>query len=182
MNIANTITSVRILLIPVFMFFLLNYSISYSKLIAALIFIIAAITDSLDGYIARSKKIVTNFGKFLDPLADKLLITAALVGLVEQGKISSWIAMIIIGREFIVTGLRMVAAAEGIVISANIWGKLKTISQIVAIVLLLTDNYPFRFLNLPVDRVALWIAVVLTIYSGFDYIRMNWRVIDFTKK
>lgn len=182
MNIANTITSIRILLIPIFMFFLLNYNISYSKLIAAAIFIIAAITDSLDGYIARSKKIVTNFGKFLDPLADKLLITAALVGLVELRKISSWIAMIIIGREFIVTGLRMVAAAEGIVISANIWGKLKTISQIIAIVLLLIDNYPFRFLNFPFDRVALWVAVVLTIYSGFDYIWVNWKVIDFTKK
>ena len=110
------------------------------------------------------------------------MITAALVGLVELQKISSWIAMIIIGREFIVTGLRMVAAAEGIVISANIWGKLKTISQIIAIVLLLVDNYPFRFLDFPFDKIALWVAVILTIYSGVDYIRVNWRVIDFTKK
>ncbi|WAM34738.1 CDP-diacylglycerol--glycerol-3-phosphate 3-phosphatidyltransferase [Caldicellulosiruptor morganii] len=182
MNIANIITSIRILLIPLFMFFLLDSRFSYSKLIAAAIFIIAAITDSLDGYIARSKKIVTNFGKFLDPLADKLLITAALVGLVELNKISSWIAMIIIGREFIVTGLRMVAAAEGVVISANVWGKLKTISQIIAIVLLLVDNYPFKFLNFPLDQIVLWIAVILTIYSGFDYIKSNWSVINFAKK
>lgn len=182
MNIANTITSIRILMIPIFMYFLLTDQIPYSKFIAALIFIIAAFTDSLDGYIARSRKIVTNFGKFLDPLADKLLITAALVCLVELDKVPSWIAMIIIGREFVVTGFRMVAAAEGIVISANIWGKLKTITQIIAIVFLLIDNYPFKFINLPLDRIFLWIAVILTIYSGFDYIRSNWHVIDFTKK
>lgn len=182
MNVANILTSVRILLIPAFMFFLLYSNIPYSKVIAAAIFIVAAITDSLDGYIARSRKIVTNFGKFLDPLADKLLITAALVSLVELQKISSWVAMIIIGREFVVTGLRMVAAAEGVVISANLWGKLKTISQIVAVVLLLLDNYPFVLLGFPLDKIMLYVAVILTIYSGFDYIKANWKVVDFTKK
>jgi len=182
MNVANILTSVRIFLIPVFMFFLLYSSVPYSKVIAAVIFIVAAITDSLDGYIARTRKIVTNFGKFLDPLADKLLITAALVCLVELKKVSSWVAMIIIGREFIVTGLRMVAAAEGMVISANVWGKLKTISQIIAVVLLLIDNYPFVLMGFPFDKIMLYIAVILTIYSGFDYIKTNWKVIDFTKK
>ncbi|MEZ0535736.1 CDP-diacylglycerol--glycerol-3-phosphate 3-phosphatidyltransferase [Caldicellulosiruptoraceae bacterium PP1] len=182
MNIANTITSIRILLIPLFMYFLLASDMHYSKFIASVIFIIAAITDSLDGYLARSRKIVTNLGKFLDPLADKLLITAALVSLVELNKLSSWIAMIIIGREFIVTGLRMVAAAEGIVIAANIWGKIKTISQVVAIVTLLLNNYPFSLINFRFDVFSLWIAVILTIYSGFDYIRNNWHVINYTKK
>ena len=90
--------------------------------------------------------------------------------------------MIIIGREFVVTGLRMVAAAEGVVISANVWGKLKTISQIVAVVLLLLDNYPFVLLGFPLDKIMLYVAVILTIYSGFDYIKANWKVIDFTKK
>lgn len=182
MNAANVLTSVRILLIPAFMFFLLYSNFPYSRIISAVIFIVAAITDSLDGYIARSRKIVTNFGKFLDPLADKLLITAALVSLVELQKITSWMAMIIIGREFVVTGLRMIAAAEGIVISANVWGKLKTISQIVAVVLLLLDNYPFVLLGLPLDRIVLYVALLLTIYSGFDYIKSNWKIIDFTKK
>ncbi len=181
MNIANKVTILRILLIPIFMFFLLETNNSYTKLFASIIFVVAAITDSLDGYLARSRKLVTNLGKFLDPLADKLLITAALVSLVELNRLTSWIAMIIIGREFIVTGLRMIAAAEGVVISANLWGKAKTISQIVAIVLLLMDNYPFSIWNIPIDQIALWIAVILTIYSGFDYMKSNWYVINIKK-
>ncbi|QNO16492.1 CDP-diacylglycerol--glycerol-3-phosphate 3-phosphatidyltransferase [Alkalicella caledoniensis] len=188
MNLANRITLARIFLAPIFMVIIV-INIPYGELIAAAFFIIAASTDGLDGYIARKNKQVTNFGKFLDPLADKLLITAALFTLVWMKELGPIIAFIIISREFAVTGLRVIAASEGIVIAASKWGKIKTIMQIIAISALtinagLADtNVAFLqwFLNFfRVDIIAyvsLILAVILTIFSGLDYFYKNRHVI-----
>lgn len=176
MNLANKITIARILLVPIFMFFLLT-NIPYGVTIAALIFIIAALTDSLDGYIARSRNQITKLGKFMDPLADKLLVTAALVSLVQMDRLPAWVTVIIISREIIVSVFRAVAASEGIVIAASPWGKAKTVSQIVAILALLFNNFPFSLLNIPFDTIAVWAAVILTVISGFDYINKNKQVL-----
>jgi CDP-diacylglycerol---glycerol-3-phosphate 3-phosphatidyltransferase len=193
MNLANRITLARIFLVPLIMFFLLinvkfplikidEFSITYNQIIAALIFIIAASTDSLDGYIARKRKLVTNLGKLLDPLADKLLVTAVLVSLVEMSKVDAWIAIVIISREFAVTGLRQIALLEGTVVAASKWGKAKTATQITAIIALLINNFPFAFLHIPFDLIASWLAAVITVYSGIDYFVKNKHVIDFTEK
>jgi CDP-diacylglycerol--glycerol-3-phosphate 3-phosphatidyltransferase len=168
MNLANKLTLVRIILVPVFMFALLT-KIPYGEFIAAGVFILAAITDGLDGYIARKHNQVTKLGKFMDPLADKLLVTAALVSLVEMRLLAAWVAFIIIGREFLVTGIRAVAATEGIVISASKLGKYKTFTQIVAIVATIINNYPFEMLNFPFQSIAMVVAVFFTIVSGVDY-------------
>lgn len=170
MNLANRITLVRIFLVPIFLL-ILSIKIKYGPFLAAAVFIIAASTDGLDGYLARKRKEVTKLGKFMDPLADKLLISAALISLVELGKISAWVAFIIIGREFAITGLRAIAAADGVVISASKLGKLKTISQIVAIVFLFIHDFPFNFWNIPAGKLAMGIAVFFTIWSGLDYYR-----------
>lgn len=176
MNLANKITIARILLVPIFMFFLLT-NIPYGVTIATLIFIIAALTDSLDGYIARSRNQITKLGKFMDPLADKLLVTAALVSLVQMDRLPAWVTVIIISREIIVSVFRAVAASEGIVIAASPWGKAKTVSQIVAILVLLFNNFPFSLLNMPFDIIVVWAAVILTVISGFDYINKNKQVL-----
>ena len=192
MNLANRITLARIFLVPIIMLFLLvrfdigsitfgRVELTYSEIIATIIFIIAASTDGLDGYIARKRKIVTNLGKFLDPLADKLLITAALISLVERGSVEAWMAIVIISREFAVTGLRLVASADGQVIAASKLGKLKTIIQIVAICLVMLKNFPFLFLGIPLDVIAMWLAVIVTIYSGIDYFAKNKNVIQFKR-
>ncbi len=170
MNLANSLTVLRMFLVPVFMLLLLE-TVPYGPALAVAVFILAAVTDGLDGYIARSRREVTQFGKLIDPIADKLLITAALLSLVELGEISAWVALIIIGREFAVSGLRMLAAAEGVVISASRWGKLKTISQIVAIVVLL--------LKWPGGLVLMWIAAVITVISGVDYFVKANRTMNF---
>lgn len=172
MNLANKLTIARIILVPVFMIVLLN-KIPYGMYIATGIFTIAAITDTLDGYIARSRNQITKFGKFIDPLADKLLVTAALVSLVQMDKLPAWIVVVIISREYTISILRAVAASEGVVIAASGWGKLKTISQIVAIIAILIDNYPFSLINFPFSSIALWVAVILTIISGIDYMYLN---------
>ncbi|WP_044643005.1 CDP-diacylglycerol--glycerol-3-phosphate 3-phosphatidyltransferase [Risungbinella massiliensis] len=190
MNLANRITLARIFLVPVLMIFLLirfdfghiqveQVSLSVSELIATIVFIIAAITDGLDGYIARKNQIVTNLGKFLDPLADKLLITAALISLVEMQRLEAWIAIVIISREFAVTGLRLIAAAEGRVIAASRLGKLKTIIQIVAIVSLMLNNIPFSIIQIPFADITTWLAVLITLWSGIDYFHKNRHVIAF---
>lgn len=176
MNLANKITISRILLVPIFMIFLLS-DIPYGLTVASIIFIVAALTDSLDGYVARSRNQVTKLGKFMDPLADKLLVTAALVSLVEMDKLASWVVVIIISREIIVSVFRAVAASEGIVIAASPWGKAKTISQIVAIVTLLFNNYPFSLYNIPFDTISVWVTVILTVISGYDYIYKNKQVL-----
>ena len=171
-NLANRITLVRILLVPLFVV-LLTTNIPYGEYLATFVFIIAASTDRLDGYFARKRNEITEFGKFMDPLADKLLITAALICLVEKGKISSIISIIIISREFIITGFRTIAVSKGVVLAASWWGKIKTISQIVAITVLILDNFPFRYIGIPFDQIALYISVIITVISGVDYIIKN---------
>jgi CDP-diacylglycerol--glycerol-3-phosphate 3-phosphatidyltransferase len=184
LNIANKITIARIFLVPIIMFFLLvnlqlppirieTFEITYNQIIAALIFIIAASTDGIDGYLARKQRIVTNLGKLLDPLADKLLVSAVLISLVEMGKLDAWIAVVIISREFAVTGLRQIALLEGKVLAASKWGKWKTAVQITAIIALLINNFPFHFINFPFDVIASWVMAVITIYSGIDYFAKN---------
>ena len=169
MNLANKLTLSRIFLIPIFMLVLL-IRIPFGEYIAAVIFIIAASTDGLDGYVARKRKEVTNLGKLMDPLADKLLISTALIVLVEMKEISALVAVIIIGREFFVTGLRTLAAVEGVVIAASKLGKVKTISQIVAISALLLNDFPLSLiLKFPFGKYAMYIAVFFTVWSGVDY-------------
>ncbi|WP_336785969.1 CDP-diacylglycerol--glycerol-3-phosphate 3-phosphatidyltransferase [Paenibacillus sp. MMO-177] len=189
MNLANRITLARIILVPIIMVFLLvnidikplafgdDYSITYNQIIAAIIFIVAASTDGLDGYIARKNKIVTNLGKLLDPLADKLLVAAVLISLVQMDKLAAWMAIIIISREFAVTGLRQIALLEGSVMAASKWGKWKTAVQITMIISLLLNNFPFTFIDFPFDVIVSWIAVIITVYSGFDYFFKNKHLI-----
>lgn len=188
MNLANKITLARIFIVPIITFVLLvrldlgtltigDYMISYNQVVALLLFIIAASTDGLDGYIARKRKIVTNLGKLLDPLADKLLVAAVLISLVEMGKLGAWVAIIIISREWAVTGLRQVALLEGVVLAASKWGKWKTAIQIAMIIVLLINNFPFNYIDLRIDMVVVWAAVLITVYSGIDYFVKNKNLI-----
>ncbi len=172
MNLANKITVFRVFLVPFFMIALYS-NLEYSSYIAATIFVFAALTDTLDGYIARSRNLVTNLGKFIDPLADKILVAAALISLVDLGKIPGWVVVIIIAREFTITGFRIIAASEGVNIAASSLGKIKTITQLVAITALLINNYPFRLINFPFDVIFLYISLFFTILSGIDYIYKN---------
>jgi CDP-diacylglycerol--glycerol-3-phosphate 3-phosphatidyltransferase len=167
-NLPNKITLVRIVLIPLFML-IVGLKLPYGDYLATVVFVIAALTDTLDGYLARRRQEVTRFGKLLDPLADKLLVSAALLVLVEGGRLVSWVALLIIGRELAVTGLRAIAAADGIVIAASPLGKLKTIFQIIAITALLVQDYPFSLWGIPFGNIAMSLAVILTIFSGIDY-------------
>lgn len=179
MNLATKLTMLRIVMIPLFMIFVLA-DIPYGKLIAAAIFVLASVTDAADGYIARKRQEVTNLGKLLDPLADKLLVAAALISLVEIGLIPSWIAVVIIGREFLVTGLRGVAAAEGVVIAASNPAKLKTIFQIVALTMLLLDEYFLALTGFSPGVWVLYLALIFTIYTGFDYVLKTFAQIKMT--
>ncbi|MFT5871620.1 MAG: CDP-diacylglycerol--glycerol-3-phosphate 3-phosphatidyltransferase [Clostridium sp.] len=173
MNLANKLTMMRIFLVPIFLIFMAVQGIPYGKELATAIFILASLTDKLDGYIARSRNQITNFGKFMDPLADKLLVTAALVSLVELHIVPSWVAMIIIAREFAVSGLRTIAASEGKVIAASYWGKIKTVIQIVAIITaLLNLSYVNPFLNI-LTNIFMAVAVIITVISGVDYFVKN---------
>jgi CDP-diacylglycerol--glycerol-3-phosphate 3-phosphatidyltransferase len=176
MNLPNQLTMLRVILIPVFMFFLLKETPSGDK-IALVVFIVASFTDFLDGYIARSRNLVTNFGKFIDPLADKLLVTAAFLCFIQLGKVSAWVVFVILAREFIVSIFRAIAAADGIVIAASPYGKAKTVSQMIAIVVVLLNNYPFSQFGLPMDTIMIYIATALTIISGLDYILKNKQVL-----
>ena len=169
MNFANQLTIVRILAIPAFIVFLFLGH----EYIATAIFLGAALTDMLDGHIARKYNLVTNFGKLMDPLADKMLIMSALVCLVQLGDVPAWMVIVILTREFAITGLRTVAASEGIVIAASVTGKIKTTSQMFAIPLLILHNWPGSYLDIPLDQVFLWIAVVMTVISGIEYIVKN---------
>lgn len=197
MNLPNKITLSRIFLVPVFLIFVIpipnwmidssflsfihpqllslnDFILKYGNYIAAGIFIIAGITDRVDGYIARKHKLVTTFGKFLDPIADKLLVAAALIALVQRNDITSWAAILIISREFIVTGLRLVAVGEGIVISASNIGKLKTATQIVAISAILLKDFPLSLITtFPFGKYAMLAAVIITLYSLYDYLAKN---------
>lgn len=196
MNLANKLTMLRIFLVPIFLIFIAVKGIPYGTIVATLIFIIASLTDQLDGYIARSRNQITTFGKFMDPLADKLLVTAALISLVELQIVPGIAAIIIIAREFAVSGLRTIAASEGTVISASWWGKLKTIIQIIAILLLLIQVNIETSQNLTVavanndilsnfftygPRYSLILAVIITIISGVDYFIKNKSAITMNK-
>lgn len=191
-NVPNKITVSRILLIPLFMIImlvpfewgelsLLGTVMPVSHFIGALIFILAASTDWVDGYYARKHNLVTNLGKFLDPLADKLLVSAALIILVELGFVASWIVIIIISREFAVTGLRLVLAGTGEVVAADILGKIKMWAQIVAISAYLLHNIIFEAFSIPFADIAMWVATIFTIWSGWDYFSKNKAVFKNSK-
>ena len=176
MNLPNKLTILRIIMIPFFVFFLLSgVGGSASKWIALVIFAAASITDTLDGYIARRDNLITDFGKFMDPLADKLLVCSALICFVELDKLPAWMVIIIIAREFIISGFRLVAADNGIVIAASYWGKFKTVFQMLMVIVLILDirNQFFAVLG----TVLTYIALVLTVVSLTDYIAKNKNVL-----
>ena len=175
MNLPNKLTTLRVTMIPFFVFFLLwqngeNYTF---RMIALALFIIASLTDLLDGKIARKYNLVTNFGKFMDPLADKLLVCSALICLIELNALPAWMVIIIISREFIISGFRLIASDNGVVIAASYWGKFKTTFQMVSVVLLILDIPALAF----VTTICVWIALVLTIVSLVDYIYKNHKIL-----
>ena len=170
MNLPNKLTIIRVIMIPFFVLFLLSDLLgNASDWIALIVFIVASLTDLLDGYLARKHNLVTNFGKFMDPLADKLLVCAAMICLVELGRLPAWIVVIIISREFIISGFRLIASDNGVVIAASYWGKFKTTFQMIMICLLIADIQAIRFVTLLVTAIAL----ILTIVSLVDYIVKN---------
>ncbi len=172
MNLPNKLTTLRVIMIPFFVFSLLAPDFTgYGKYIATLLFIVASITDFLDGKIARKYHLVTNFGKFMDPLADKLLVCSALICLVETKKIAAWIVLIIIAREFIISGFRLIAAEHQIVIAASYWGKFKTTFQMLMIIVLILDFEQPAFAV--IGTVLTYIALALTIISLVDYLYKN---------
>lgn len=188
MNIPNKITISRILLIPFFVIVMMfdfgwgtmslfGAEMPVHHFIGALIFIIASTTDWVDGYYARKYNLVTTLGKFLDPLADKLLVSAAFILMVELDMASAWIIIIIISREFAVTGLRLILAGGGEVVAANQLGKIKTWAQIVAIAAALLHNTIFTLIGIPFDTIMLYIALFFTLWSGWDYFYLNRRVL-----
>ena len=192
MNLANKLTLLRIFLVPVFLIFFLVEGIDYGTIVATIVFIVASITDQLDGHIARSRNQITTFGKFMDPLADKLLVTAVFVCLVQIGMIPAWAVIIILSREFAVSGLRSIAASNGLVIAASWWGIIKTVTQMLAILLFLltvnimtigNTNLLVNFFPgfLVASNIVFYICVVITIISGIDYFIKNRKVITFDK-
>ena len=183
MNLPNKLTMFRVILIPFFMAFMLtpasagaSMGIPY-KWIALAIFIVASLTDLLDGKIARKYNLVTNFGKFMDPLADKLLVCSALICLVALDRIPAWIVIVIIAREFIISGFRLIAADNGVVIAASYWGKFKTTFQMVMICLMIADIAALRLLT----AIVMWAALILTVISLIDYLWKNKDVMKDTK-
>lgn len=175
MNLPNKLTVLRVLMIPFFVvFMLLDIVPGMDKWIALAIFAIASLTDLLDGKIARKYNLVTNFGKFMDPLADKLLVSSAMICLVEMGRLPAWIVIIIISREFIISGFRLVASDSGIVIAASYWGKFKTVFQMVMIIVMIMDLGP-SFVML--ENILIYVALILTVVSLIDYIAKNKEVL-----
>ena len=166
MNLPNKLTIFRVILIPFFVVLLLFDITAYDKWIALAIFIVASLTDFLDGYIARKYNLVTNFGKFMDPLADKLLVCSAMICLVELARIPAWVVIVIIAREFIISGFRLVASDNGVVIAASYWGKFKTTFQIVMICLMIADLEPLILIT----QIVMWVALALTVISLVDYL------------
>ena len=199
MNLPNKLTVARIIMVPFFVVFLVNVTIPHHFLIAGLIFALDSFTDLLDGKIARKRNLVTNFGKFLDPLADKILVISALVWFVNLGLAELWFVLIIIAREFMVTSIRLIAVNTGEVIAANIWGKAKTVSQMVAIVGILIMQYLQELINLSVmpsftvgqfssstvfwfaGNVLVGISTLFTIISGAIYLKQNWNLFKNSK-
>ena len=168
-NVPNMLSLSRVFLVPVILVFLTLrgqfgslWGLNTGDLIAGIVFILASLTDAMDGYIARRCNIVTNMGKFIDPIADKILVIAVLTSLVELHRFPAWMLVVIIAREFIVSGLRMVASSEGVVIAASVGGKLKTVTQIIGIIMML--------FGIPGAMVVMTVAVVLTVLSGIEYV------------
>ena len=174
MNLPNKLTCLRVILIPFFIVFMLTgRGGAAGKYIALAIFLVASFTDILDGYLARRDHLVTNFGKFMDPLADKLLVCSALICFVEQGKLAAWIVIIIIAREFAISAFRLIASDNGIVIAASYWGKFKTVSQMIMTVLLILDIPALYWL----EQAFIWIALALTVISMIDYFAKNIQIV-----
>ena len=175
MNLPNKLTLLRVILVPFFVAALMieggaNQTLRY---VALVIFVVASLTDMLDGKIARKYNLVTNFGKFMDPLADKLLVCSALICMIELGQIPAWMVIIIIGREFIISGFRLVASDNGVVIAASYWGKFKTVSQMIAVILMILNVPALGWLT----TAFIWIALVLTVVSLIDYIAKNHKIL-----
>ncbi len=175
MNLPNKLTILRVILIPVFLLVLFLAPVPTNRYVAVFIFVIASLTDFLDGYLARRWNLVSNFGKFMDPLADKLLVMAALVSMVELGDLPSWVVIIILAREFAITGFRTLAMEANIVMAASWWGKVKTTVQMIMIVVVLLD-LPFAYMG-AVETILVALAVFFTIVSGVDYIVKNRQVL-----
>lgn len=176
MNLPNKLTVLRVCMVPVFVFLMLWDGLGAAgKYAAAAIFILASATDYLDGYLARKNNLVTDFGKFMDPIADKLLVCSAMICLVEKDALAAWIVIIIIGREFIISGFRLVASDKGTVIAASYWGKFKTVFQMVMVILLILD---LGGIFDTIAQIVTWIALILTVVSLVDYLRKNWGVLD----
>lgn len=180
MNLPNKLTISRVVMIPFFVFFLLadfgNHPDGIQNYIAAAIFVIASLTDWFDGYLARKNNLVTNFGKFMDPLADKLLVCSALVCLTAKNQLAAWIVIVIISREFIISGFRLLASDNGVVIAASYWGKFKTAFQMIMIIMIILD-FSNKYVRLITVAVT-YIAVALTIISLIDYWVKNKRIIS----
>ncbi|MDD7402845.1 MAG: CDP-diacylglycerol--glycerol-3-phosphate 3-phosphatidyltransferase [Butyribacter sp.] len=178
MNLPNKITMIRVILIPFFVFFMLTDFVPYSKIIAVAIFIVASLTDTLDGYLARKYQLVSNFGKFMDPLADKLLVCSALVCFVAlpDNPMPAWVVIVIISRDFIISGFRLVASDEGIVIAASWWGKVKTVVQMLMSILLIL-NFNGTVIDI-VEYIFIYAALILTVVSLIDYLWKNRKVLD----
>ena len=175
MNLPNKLTVLRIIMVPFFVFFMLtDAGGAANKWIALVIFCVASLTDMLDGKIARARGLVTNFGKFMDPLADKLLVCSAMICLIPLGKLTAWFVIVIIAREFIISGFRLVASDNGIVIAASYWGKFKTVSQMFMVIVMIMDlGGVFDVIG----TVLMWAALILTIVSFIDYIAKNVEVL-----
>jgi len=172
MNLPNKLTLIRVLLVPVFVVFLMcDITGDYDKWIALLIFIVASLTDMLDGKIARKYNLVTNFGKFMDPLADKLLVCSAIICFIKMDKMPTWMVLIIIAREFIISGFRLVASDNGVVIAASMWGKYKTAVSMIMIAFVIADiaNPVYQIIT----QILIWVSLILTVVSLVDYVFKN---------
>ena len=175
MNLANKLTVFRVILVPFFVLFMLTDFTRYNRIFALVIFVIASVTDHFDGAVARKYNMITSFGKFMDPIADKLLISSALICLTALGEMPAWAVIIIILREFAVSGIRLVASDNGSVIAASPWGKAKTVAQMVMIIVLLL-KIPQLYI---ISQIVMYTAVVLTVVSMIDYLIKNRSVIKF---
>ena len=176
MNTPNKLTVARMILVPFLVVFMLTgWGGDANRWICLAIFIVASVTDWFDGHLARKYNLITNFGKFMDPLADKLLVCSAMICMIELDRLPAWVVIIIIGREFIISGFRLIAAENGVVIAANYWGKFKTVSQMIMIILLIVDFGGFFAI---LTDVFIWLSVALTVISLLTYIMQNRKVLS----
>ena len=176
MNTPNKLTVARMILVPFLVIFMLTgWGREANRWICLAIFVAASVTDWFDGHLARKYNLITNFGKFMDPLADKLLVCSAMICMIELDRLPAWVVIIIIGREFIISGFLLIAAENGVVIAANYWGKFKTVSQMIMIILLIVDFGGFFAI---LTEVFIWLSVALTVISLLTYIMQNRKVLS----